>query len=256
MDKILAAMLAGRDELALPPAASFAPLEPSATNVPCVSKDVFSTHTTYCVPIDNLGLGPSPPLANVIHRFSLRRCIALPLNEELGDWAEAKEQVYRRECEAGEISCDVRPAGARLSNYGGFQSYHNLFDDSSTDQCLALRHYISLAMDELGQESSIAMYPPAEDIWAVVPGASLRLTAGRPAPNEPHASYAWVNVNKTSHSNVVRRLALPHTHRRRAPLTLGMSSAWESSASRNYASQLHTHVDDRWSAVYYVSEVR
>ena len=199
--------------LALQPSARFRRLRPAASNVELTAVDgPFATHTTYELPVDT-----GDPLIDVLHRFQLRERVLQPLNAALVSWSLERERLAKA-CEERLVHA---PPGAgsdasmSKTNVGGYQSYPDVFDDSyvspkdpddDTEWFRAareLRRVVNEAMDELGDQVQF----DAED------------EAHRPdrAAAVPHAAYAWLNVNRSGHSNY-----------------------------------LHQHDVHRWSAVYYV----
>ena len=106
--------------LALPESTQFEPLRPRATAVPVGESEYFATHTTYQVPID-IGehVRPGQSLTNknlvdVVHRFSIRRRVSVPMSERLTRWALHKERLAK-ECE-GRL---IHVAAGRGSDAGG-----------------------------------------------------------------------------------------------------------------------------------------
>ena len=237
--------------LALPETTCFEPLRPVATNVPILADDsFFATHTTYQVPIDGLHVRPGQPLdcpglVDTIHRFAVKRRIATPLCNRLTEWAMHKERRGKdAEGRLGLVKAGKgSDAGVQKTNVGGYQSFHDLFDedpaneeanlfsaqangdagaDGSGDEedeededasapewlrrskrdCLLVRDIVSAAIDEAGGDS--------------YPGEAA---AHRPPAGGRHASYGWLNVNRSADSNF-----------------------------------MHTHQVDLWSAVFYVCE--
>ena len=121
--------------LRLPAASTFEPLTPRATAAQLEDTDMFASHATYELPCSSGG-----PRVDCVHRFTLARGVSDPLNASLGAWCERKAEAateYGRLVrtslppELADAALRVRRAGSaagvRLSNQGGFQSYHDLF---------------------------------------------------------------------------------------------------------------------------------
>lgn len=204
MREDVSTLLTGEGPIALPATSSFEPLLPLATNVPlsAAAQNTISTHTTYELPCEyeNEGI-PIGDLqqVDVVHRFTLQRRVAAPLNERLVKLAEKKEQLALA-CEMSFAHIPPGPgsyAGVVKTNKGGYQSYHDLFEDGSPKACNELRHIVSVALteivelelDTLGHGTS---YADGE--------ACLR-----PALGELHKAYAWVNVNRGADKNAVHQ---------------------------------------------------
>ena len=240
--------------LALPETTTFEPLRPVATNVPLRAEDsLFATHTTYQMPIDGLHVRPGQPLdcpglVDTIHRFAVKRQVAAPLCNRLTEWALHKERRGKdAEGRLGLVKAGKgSDAGVQKTNVGGYQSFHDLFDEDPADEesnlfaaeangdgdcddgggdgdekddededasapewlrrskrdCMLVRDIVSAAIDEAGGDA--------------YPGEAA---ARQPPPGGRHASYGWLNVNRSADSNF-----------------------------------MHTHQVDLWSAVFYVCE--
>ena len=238
--------------LELGEATHFEPLRPAATNVPfaAAAAEFLATHTTYQVPIDaGLHVRPGAELdastaghVDVIHRFALRKSLSGPLNARLTEWALHKERLAK-ECEGRLIHIAAgrgSDAGVNKTNVGGFQSFHDLFEDapapveSSDDDgdgdggggggddgeakrdLLILRSAVSAALDEAIARTGLTPAEGEAEEGDAYPGEAA---PHRPAAGEPHASYAWLNVNRSADSNF-----------------------------------MHTHQVDLWSAVYYLND--
>lgn len=158
----------------------------------------LSTHTTYELPCEHSCMG-EPQLFDVVHRFSLQRRVALSLNERLTKLAGRKLQLAI-ECEDRLVHIPPGPgsnAGVVKTNRGGYQSYHDLFEDGSPKACRELRDLVGVAFSEIvrrefdatGQSSSFT-------------GDEACLNA---PPNERHETYAWLNVNRPSDFNAVHQ---------------------------------------------------
>ena len=103
----------------------------------------------------------------------------------------------------------------RLSNQGGYQSQHDIFQDDACKPCLDLRAIVSAAVVATGSElpragGSNCSAPDGPEV------ADSELAEDGDAPQLLDA-YAWLNLNHSAHSNA-----------------------------------LHTHCQDKWSAVYFV----
>ena len=132
-------MLLAMDDpgLQLPSYSTFEPLMPHATarRVHTEDAEIFASHTTYELPCSSGGF-----CSDRVHRFTLNRALSDPLNSSLGAWCERKaeaateyESLVRASLspQLADVALSVRRAGSaagvRLSNQGGFQSYHDLF---------------------------------------------------------------------------------------------------------------------------------
>ena len=128
--------------LRLPSASTFEPLIPRATAAQLEGTDTFASHTTYELPCSAGG-----PRTDRVHRFTLTRSVSDPLNSNLGAWCERKaeaatenEMLVRASLPpeltdaAVRVRCACSAAGVRLSNQGGFQSYHDLFSDQEGEE--------------------------------------------------------------------------------------------------------------------------
>ena len=209
----VSSLLVGRGSMMLPATSTFEPLLPWATNVILSSAAAkkLSTHTTYELPCEDVG---EPQLFDMVHRFTLQRRLALPLNQKLTKLAERKEQLAS-ECEMRLVHTPPGPgsnASVVKTNRGGYQSYHDLFEDGSPKALLELRELVNVAISEIiALELDTAGQPSSSDA-----GGEARL---QPSLGELHASYAWLNVNRLSDWNTV-----------------------------------HQHHVEHWSAVYFVSD--
>jgi len=191
-------LLAGRGSMMLPATSTFEPLLPRATNVMLsgAAAKKLSTHTTYELPCEYVG---EPQLFDVVHRFTVQRRVALPLNERLTKLAERKHQ-RAVSCEARLVHTPPGPgsdAGVVKTNKGGYQSYHDLFEDSSPKACRELRDLVSVALSEI-----VALEIDATGQASSYPGDEACL---QPGLGELHASYAWLNVNRPSDWNAVHQ---------------------------------------------------
>jgi len=208
----LSSLLAGRGSTALPVSSTFEMLLPQATNVmlSVAAAKNLSTHTTYELPCEHVS---EPQLFDVVHRFTVQRRVALRLNERLTILAERKLQLATN-CEMRLVHISPGPgsnAGVIKTNKGGYQSYHDLFEDSSPKACRELRDLVSVALSEI-----VALEVDTTGQSSSYPGDEACL---QPELGKLHASYAWLNVNR--------------------------SSDWNS---------VHQHDVERWSAVYFVSD--
>ena len=92
---------------------------------------------------------------DVVHRFTLQRRVASSLNERLVKLAEIKETLALDvEVLAFKKLVHTPPgpgsdAGVVLTNKGGYQSYHDLFEDGSPEACTELRDLVSVALTEI-----------------------------------------------------------------------------------------------------------
>ena len=198
-------MLLGSGAIALPPTSTFEHFEPTATEVTLKQSDAvqqFVTHTTFEIPSDVAARLGGLPLFNILHRFILQHHVARPLNQQLICLAQ-HSALLAQECDPHLVAGPLSDAGAFVTNRGGYQSYCDVFKSGSRRECSALRHLVNIAMTELDCES---MYVGDESFL-------------RPGPGELHEAYAWINLNRTSHSNT-----------------------------------LHEHDPERWSGVYFVSD--
>jgi len=125
--------------------------------------------------------------------------VAWPLNERLLKFAARKEQLAL-ECEMRLIHIPPGPssnAGVVKTNKGGYQSYHDLFEDASPKACNELRDLVSVALTEI-----VALELDALGHCTTYSGDEACL---RPAPGELHEAYAWLNVNRGTDSNAVHQ---------------------------------------------------
>lgn len=216
-------LLTGKGSMALQ-SATFEPLLPLPTNVPlsAAAHNTMSTHTSYELPceLENEGI-PQDDIqqVDVVHRFTLQRRVAWPLNDRLVKLADRKEQLAL-ECEERLVHIPPGPgsnASVVKTNKGGYQSYHDLFDDdddetTTTNVCNELRDIVSVALTEI-VALELALGRGHCTSYA---GDEACL---RPELGELHKAYAWLNVNRGTNSNAV-----------------------------------HQHDVERWSAVYFVSD--
>ena len=170
--------------LSLPAAATFEPLESSsdvALGGVGSSSNIFSSHITHQLPCDARSRGHGRGRIgsyDLIHCFTLAPELAASLNDRLNELALHREADARES--AGED--DGSPSSVSLSNWGGFQSDHQIFDafeDDPTEReafasCRELHGIASAAMDELiGAREGGALHP----------------------------LYGWINVNRSSDLN-------------------------------------------------------
>jgi hypothetical protein len=178
--------------LGLPDSATFEPLLPAATHIAVNASNVFDTHASYRVPCDYQcqaaqGRGRSMyGRVDIVHCLTLQPTVANPLIEALRSWALTKEELAKASVNDPGPSSD---AGVSKTNWGGFQSYPDLFErheDATVHQalepCRQLHVIASHAMDELGPEQYL------DDLV-------------RPNVGELHPAYAWVNVNRSRDYN-------------------------------------------------------
>lgn len=178
------------DPVSLPRESTFEPLIEAATNVSVQAGDIFDTHTSYALPSATEG-----NMADTIHRFMLSRELSTPLNSKLTVWALERERLSKlSSAEPGPGS----DSGVRKTNQGGFQTYSDIFSRQADNArhrafrpCRTLHAVVSAAMDEIGE----AAYPHHDEQI-------------RPPPGEPHAAYAWGNVNRGTDHNIM------HVHNR------------------------------------------
>ena len=220
------ALLAGHSsELVVPESSTFVKLRSEGTSLRLASDSLFETHKAFHVPCEPSVKGTSgqPPPIDVIHRFELQKHFAplegldglAALNASLQSWALEKERRAAL-CAEGTPPGLNSDAGMRVSNRGGYQSYHDLFLwQGSSAGCRVLQTIVSAAMDILRSMSCANFVsadscrdedePPWDEVlWR--PGSLYMIDA-------------WVNVNRPEHHNV-----------------------------------LHTHHAERWSAVYFVCQ--
>ena len=195
-------LLIGKGSMKLPDTSTFEPLLPQATNVrlSVAAQNSLSTHTTYELPCERerVGAPRGLQLMDVVHRFTLRRCIASPLNESLLELAERKEQAAA-ECEMRLVHIPPGPgsnAGVVKTNKGGYQSYPDLFEASSPNLCGELRDLVSVALTEV-----VALELDARGHSTSYEGDESLA----PAPGELHEAYAWLNVNRGANWNAVHQ---------------------------------------------------
>jgi hypothetical protein len=143
------------------PASTFAPLTARATDLPVGDALLFSTHATFDVPLE---ARPecSAALVHVVHRFVVQPRLGTPLNAELAHYARGREADFRERQRVWKARCDAdpelaeseartrwrKPSGedltVKLSNQGGFQSQHDLFQDDACKPCRELRAIVIL----------------------------------------------------------------------------------------------------------------
>jgi len=190
--------------MALPATSTFEQLLPEATNVrlSVPAQRTMSTHTTYELPCEHESEGVPPgdlQLVDVVHRFTLQRRVAWPLNERLSELAVRKEQLAIQS-ERRVVHIPPGPgsnAGVVKTNKGGYQSYHDLFEDGSPSACNELRDLVSLALTEI-----VTLELDALGNCTTYAGDEACLM---PAPGGLHEAYAWFNVNRGSSSNVIHQ---------------------------------------------------
>lgn len=190
--------------MALPSTATFEPLEPDATNVllSVAAQRTMSTHTTYELPceLENEGT-PQGQVQQFdsVHRFTLQRRVSKPLNERLIKLAARKEQLAQ-ECEMRLVHIPPGPqsdAGVVKTNRGGYQSYHDLFEDNAPRACNDLRELVSVALTEI-----VGLEHKTTGECTSYEGDDACLM---PAPGGLHGAYAWFNVNRGTNSNAVHQ---------------------------------------------------
>jgi len=197
-------LLTGKGSMALPSTATFEPLEPDATNVllSVAAQRTMSTHTTYELPceLENEGT-PQGQVQQFdsVHRFTLQRRVSKPLNERLIKLAARKEQLAQ-ECEMRLVHIPPGPqsdAGVVKTNRGGYQSYHDLFEDNAPRACNDLRELVSVALTEI-----VGLEHKTTGECTSYEGDDACLM---PAPGGLHGAYAWFNVNRGTNSNAVHQ---------------------------------------------------
>lgn len=168
----------------VPRHSSFEPLASPPCQLPLseLGASFFSAHSSWRLPCDTAckaGRGRSVGLSDTIHRFTVQRSLAEPLNYRL--------RVLAQDAAAAD-------AGVSRSNLGGYQSRADLFlpgEDADADRLgssgRALHGIVSAAMEELR---------------ALRASAAQREEAPQPA-GEPHSAYAWLNVNRPTDSNLM-----------------------------------------------------
>ncbi len=149
--------------LHLPASSSFSALASQPSNEMYVHDVRFATHHTYNLPLDSVPLGePTATLVHVIHRFAVQPRLCVPLNAELTAYATHGEAEFRERQRAWKARCDAdpelaetearqrwrKPSGedltVQLSNRGGWQSQHTMFQDDACKPCLDLRAIVIL----------------------------------------------------------------------------------------------------------------
>lgn len=208
-------------ELSVPIHSTFVRLLPQHTSLPIDVDGPFSQHASFRIPCDTAG---SPSGSHeIMHRFELRSgpchgegdafASVSGLNSSIVDWALSKE---RRAILAEGTPPGLRSdAGVRVSNRGGYQSYHDVFlSCAPSDPMYTLHALASAAMDTLVTHGC-ATLPDSARCDEADEGSEWR-PEWRPGGLYPIDG--WVNVNRASDHNV-----------------------------------LHQHHPQRWSAVYFVS---
>jgi len=135
----------------------------------------------------------------MVHRFTVQRRVALSLNARLTKLAERKHELATT-CEMRLVHTPPGPrsnAGVVKTNKGGYQSYHDLFEDGSPKACRELRDLVNIALSEI-----VALEVDATGQSSSYPGDEACL---HPGFGELHPSYAWLNVNRPSDWNTVHQ---------------------------------------------------
>lgn len=141
--------------LCLPQHCTFDPLDAQPLQVDLASaeeKQVFSSHSSFLLPCDHLCHATrnrrSVGYAHEVHKFTVHAQVAESLNDSLAAMALERERRAR--------APDESEFNARLSNWGGFQSRHDLFIERANDAelgklmgCRELQRIASIAMDTL-----------------------------------------------------------------------------------------------------------
>ena len=176
--------------LSLSAAADFEQVDPSSfedVKLGSGGASIFLSHITHRLACDprSRGLGRGRIGSyDTIHRFNVAPALSGPLNERLRELALNKESDAR---EIAEGARDGLSASVSLSNWGGYQSHHQIFDGFENDpvardtysSCRELHGIASAAMDEL---------------LGPIDGGALGAAA-------LHPLYGWLNVNRSSDLN-------------------------------------------------------
>ena len=164
----------------LPRGCMFEPLQSPHEEVQIsdAATGLFAAHSIFGVPCDPLcaaGKGRHRAgLVELVHKFTLEKSAASPLNHRLLQWSLDTERLFEQ-------------SGVSKSNLGGYQSSANLFvsarEDPGIDRllssCRVLHGVVSAACEEV-----------------------LRPDAPNPA-GELHEACAWLNVNRGTDSNLI-----------------------------------------------------
>lgn len=217
--ELQAVLLAGGSQsLRLPTWATFKPLELTDGHAAEVAnRSMFCAHDTFDLPCDHgcpqmRGTGRSKQgLCDTIHRLTIARDLALPLNERLQATCLRKEAAAAAAVvhaaspgslqppDDGDAAKETDAFGESVlrSNWGGYQSTETIFsgrDDpiehESLRSCRDLHLLLSAALDELESHLGAAgpQHPPPE-------------APERPAAGELHPAYGWINVNRSTDLN-------------------------------------------------------
>mmetsp|Transcript_30955 Transcript_30955/g.80894 ORF Transcript_30955/g.80894 Transcript_30955/m.80894 type:complete len:533 (-) Transcript_30955:4337-5935(-) len=149
------------------------------------------------------------------HQFVVAQQVAGELNAGLTSLAYHRENLARAAA-MSPPSASSTDAGMQLSNIGGFHSYHDLFDGPSAQVMADWGRKDEINATERDHKRHTRM------LHAIVSIAVDELTrSGTKVPEgavgQMHSAKAWVNVSRGADFN-----------------------------------KLHTHLSERWSAVYYV----
>ena len=179
----------GHGKLALPSSTQFNRLAPTTSSIPVATAHGakwLRNHDALAIPrpsergsTSSATVTPSMPL----HRFTLRRSAAAPLNAQLADLA------LRMERGGG---------GNSKTNQGGYQSADDLLDEEPGAPperacCLTLHEIANAALDEVVQ-----MHAEEDDDEPRQPPLQ--------PPPQRRTAHAWLNVNRGGDSNEM------HTH--------------------------------------------
>ena len=167
------------------------PLEKQQELRSAAALKLFVRHTSYQLPCDT-GRGH----IDNVHCFVLDGKIAAPLNVGLTAWALQKEARARPWGSAAAAGRN-RDASAKVSNDGGYQSFHDIFapptaremqignDEAGKSHAHRLHAIASRAVDELMMSS------------APQPGGHL----SKGTTGDLHLATAWLNVHGETDSN-------------------------------------------------------
>ena len=167
--------------LSVPASCTFEPLHPPTLERPPRNSDLFSRHQLLTVPCDHQCAAAekqaSSGMCDTVHRFTLQSVIAARINPQLIEWA------LHKEVRAKATSVQEDDGGVQRSNWGGFQSHDDIFEDPENAYTLCIRelHVVaSAALDEL----QLSRESDSSGTQQLLPGA-----------------HAWVNLNRGSDRN-------------------------------------------------------
>ena len=179
-----------------------------------IAAKVFTSASAYPLPCDN-SLGEQ----DMCHRFVVAEHIAGPLNAGLAAFAIHRENLASNgRATRVDMTPDTHRAidlGLKLSNVGGFHSYHDLFDQRSAEVLTARLSGPPLVEEEGKRHSQLLHAITSVAIDELTRTGTTLLQSSE--IGDMHSAKAWLNVSRNDNYN-----------------------------------KIHTHLPERWSAVYYV----